>query len=393
MRYKWAILVMVGAMVWATPTLAHEVAFDSLRVELQGGNRFVIHQVESGETLYGLARRYQVSQGDIMKANPELAQGLKVNQLVKIPLGKDTSDPGEGKVHTVAPGETLFSLSQKYDVEVSDIKKWNNLTSNSLAIGQELMLYGGNEETPATPTRPSQTTQGGNSSSAGTATNASTHTVQPDETLYSISRKYAVSVEQIRKWNGLPDNNISIGQQLSIGKTAPATPTTPATNTNANDEVEVTYTRPPANTTTTPPANTTTTPANTQTNTPTPVRQAPTTTPNSGMPTRVSESVLELGQDDENSTGFKKVSEQGLCEVIEGSGETKKYLAMHRTAPIGTIMEVRNEMNDILVFVRVVAHLPDTGDNEKLLLKISQAAYERLGGVDKRFPVEIAYIP
>ncbi|HAP63054.1 MAG TPA: hypothetical protein DCR93_27340 [Cytophagales bacterium] len=85
--------------------------------------------------------------------------------------------------------------------------------------------------------------------------------------------------------------------------------------------------------------------------------------------------------------------EKGLCEVIDGSSETKKYLAMHATAPIGTIMEVRNEMNDLKVFVRVVARLPQTTDNERLLLKISNAAYERLGAADKRFPIEISYIP
>jgi hypothetical protein len=50
-------------------------------------------------------------------------------------------------------------------------------------------------------------------------------------------------------------------------------------------------------------------------------------------------------------------------------------------------------MNDQTVFVRVVGPIPPTGDNGKLLLKISKKAYDRLGAVDSRFPVEVSYIP
>jgi len=66
---------------------------------------------------------------------------------------------------------------------------------------------------------------------------------------------------------------------------------------------------------------------------------------------------------------------------------------MHRTAPIGTIMQVKNEMNNLTVFVRVIGKLPDTGENTNVTIRISKTAYDRLGAIDKRFPVEISYIP
>src|SRR5690606_28477800 len=67
----------------------------------------------------------------------------------------------------------------------------------------------------------------------------------------------------------------------------------------------------------------------------------------------------------ENSSGFKKVVELGMAEVIEDATDTKKYVALHRTAPIGTIMQVTNEMNSQNVFVRVIGKLPATGENDK----------------------------
>jgi rare lipoprotein A (peptidoglycan hydrolase) len=94
-----------------------------------------------------------------------------------------------------------------------------------------------------------------------------------------------------------------------------------------------------------------------------------------------------------NTSGFPKVVEAGLAESINDSGNTEGYYALHRSAPVGTILQVRNEMNNLSVFVKVVGKLPDTGANDKLVVKITQKAYERLAAVDKRFRVEVTYLP
>lgn len=54
------------------------------------------------------------------------------------------------------------------------------------------------------------------------------------------------------------------------------------------------------------------------------------------------------------------------------SGNSDMFLALHRTAPVGTIMQVRNQMNDLSVFVKVIGKLPDTGANDKVVVKISK---------------------
>jgi hypothetical protein len=94
-----------------------------------------------------------------------------------------------------------------------------------------------------------------------------------------------------------------------------------------------------------------------------------------------------------NTVGFPKVIEAGLAESISDSGDTEGYYALHRSAPVGTILQVRNEMNNLSVFVKVVGKLPDTGANDKLVVKITQKAYERLAAVDRRFRVEVTYLP
>ena len=86
-----------------------------------------------------------------------------------------------------------------------------------------------------------------------------------------------------------------------------------------------------------------------------------------------------------------EVLQTGLAELIEGTSGNRKYLALHRNAPVGTIMKVRNEMNNREVFVRVMGKLPETALNDKLVIKISKSAYDRLGAIDPRFRVEVTY--
>jgi hypothetical protein len=101
----------------------------------------------------------------------------------------------------------------------------------------------------------------------------------------------------------------------------------------------------------------------------------------STVPIRISESV---------KNGSETI-ESGVAELIEGTESNRKYLALHRTAPIGTILKVKNEMNNREVFVRVMGKLPDTALTDKVIIRISKSAYDRLGAIDQRFRVEVTY--
>lgn len=106
-------------------------------------------------------------------------------------------------VHVVEAGQTYFSISKMYDVTVNDVLYWNNLTLDSkLAVGQKLKI------SPV----------GNTISQQPIKEEFLTHTVAPKETMFSISQKYGVKIDDIKEWNGLSDNGVKIGQQLKIKK-------------------------------------------------------------------------------------------------------------------------------------------------------------------------------
>jgi LysM repeat protein len=319
---------------------------DSTGVINMNGKRYITHQVEAGETLYSLARRYNTAVQDIVDANPNSGQGLKVGAVLRIPVGPGAGTAGSTNIHTVAAGETLYSISRRYGVELESIRALNNLSDNSLRVGQKLRIPG--KEGGQAPVSPEGTW----------------HIVKESETLYSISKLYNTSPAQLRRWNNLEGNQLKVGQRLRVAEQHMAANTDdspssmlPASAVDPKEQKDES----------TPAASATPTPA--------------------GPPPQTSR------PPERDYSRAEKITESGLAEVITDSDDTRKYLAMHRTAPVGTIMQIKNQMNNQVVFVRVVGTIQSTGDNGKVLVMISKKAYERLGAVDKRFPVEISYIP
>jgi rare lipoprotein A (peptidoglycan hydrolase) len=81
-----------------------------------------------------------------------------------------------------------------------------------------------------------------------------------------------------------------------------------------------------------------------------------------------------------------------MAATIEGGVDDKTYFGMHRTIPVGSLVAVRNEMNDQMVLVRIVGKLPDTGINDKVIIRLSESAVKQLRAIDPKFRVEITYL-
>lgn len=335
---------------------------DSLRLETVNGQTFIVHLVGEKETLFALSKRYRVTVDRILEFNPTADGGIEAGQLLKVPYvprGRTTTP--EGTLHKVQPKETLFSISRMYGVSIDDIKSWNNLKDNALSVGQDVLIKKGAASTVTTA--PATTTTSTSTTTAKPSEVKLTHTVAAGETLYSISKMYNVPVDKIKEWNGIQGNELKVSQTIYVAQPMFAPQTTQQTTavTTANTKPAVT------STTTTVPATTTIT---------TPVQTA-----SAGSPVKISESML----------GTDEVHELGVAELIEGTEGNRKYLALHRTAKTGSILKVRNELNNREVFVRVAGQLPNTGVNDKLVIKISKSAFDRLGGVDQKFRVEVTY--
>lgn len=112
--------------------------------------------------------------------------------------------------HTVRDGETLFGISRSYDVSVEQIREWNNLSNNLIHAGQ-VLIVGPAGRSPAE--RPSQRPEQRQIHPTGETI---VHTVEAGQTLFRLSRMYDVTIEDIKKWNDLRNNVISIGQKIVI---------------------------------------------------------------------------------------------------------------------------------------------------------------------------------
>lgn len=310
---------------------------DSIGTETINGKIFVIHQVSERETLYAISKRYNVTINQILEFNPTSDAGLEIGQLLKVPyVPKPKPLPGS-VVHKVAEKETLYSISKLYNVSIDDIKRWNNLSDNALALGQGLAIKATNTATPAftVPVISEIKSQ------------RTVHSVALKETLFSISRLYGITVQQIKEWNALTSEDLRIGQSLFVSQPMYSSePQAKQPMEAAQNQTQVIVK---------------------------PIESNPVIT--------ISESVKDKDE----------VKESGLAELIEGTDGNRKYLALHRTVAVGTILKVRNEMNNREVFVRVVGKLPETAMTDKLLIKISKSAYDRLGAIDPRFRVEVVY--
>ena len=344
-------------------TTGYASVLDSLRMERRPEGLFIIHRVEAGETLYSLARRYAADLASIAKVNKLDGYAIDSGQILAIPYVKPEEKPAapaDRTVHKVKAGETLYAISHIYGVNIYDIKKWNNLSSDDLALGQELIVSGTSEKQQApAEEEPKQKI---------TDAEAGKHVVKQGETLYAVARQYEVTYAQLKEWNQLTSDDLSIGQVLKVQ--APTKPvTTPVVKEDPPTEV-------------TPIADTN------QEAILKPVESTDQTDTDSQTgKDRIRDQV------NSNENQFEKVYEEGVAMEIENSPKTQKYLCLHRSLPVGTIVQVKNLMNSQSIFVRVIGKLPPTGNNENVLIRLSSIAYKRLGAIDARFPVELSYIP
>ncbi|MFD3003523.1 LysM peptidoglycan-binding domain-containing protein [Pontibacter toksunensis] len=320
-RTFFTALLVAPLLSFSANALDVSVVRDSIGVERKNGKLFVQHKVDPKETLYALSRKYSVPVSQIVEANPTVETTIKIGEVVLIPR--------------------------------------KSFPSNAVASAAKA--------TPAAPAASSRTytvNEGGNK----------IHTVEPRQTLYSISKMHGVGVEDIKRWNNLPDNSISVGSKLIVGKGAAQATKQPVYMPEADDEmVQAKSTE----TVTTP----VTTTASSGISAPAPVTTAATAP-------AVAEEDAE-----ESASGVKKIVESGMAEMIDPKADTNKYLALHKTAPVGTIMQVKNAMNGQVVYVRVIGKLPETGANDKVVVRISKKAYQKLGALDSRFRVDVSYMP
>lgn len=213
-------LILVTLACWAAPAAAQQI----------------IHTVRTGDTMFGIARQYNTSVTAIMQANGITNSNLiYVGQRLVIPAGSavPASPPGQpgagGVVYTVRTGDTLFGIARRYGIGLQTLALANGIVNPSLIyVGQQLVIPG----VSGVPAEPAPSPTAPAPAATPEPGEGFYYTVQSGDTLLRIAARYQTTVALIMAANGLTNPNwITVGQQLWIpggAGTAPAPAPGPA---------------------------------------------------------------------------------------------------------------------------------------------------------------------
>jgi LysM repeat protein len=287
------------------------------------------------------------------------------NEMVKDSVGIKKEAGKTFVLYKVEPKQTLFSIVKRYGSSVAEFKAANPGISESVNVGQTIKIpykgvvvastpkYVPPVPTPTpSPTPPPETVK------------MVSHVVESGQGLYAVATKYKVTMADLRKWNNLTTDVLTSGQVLIVDareyERAKKAGDLPA----KGEVVKVEDTNMGNSTTTT---------------------QKP-----ASEPVDVSEAKTS-SETSKTSSGYRKTIETGLAELIDVEDKSGKYLGLHRSAPAGTLVNVKNSSNGQSIWVKIVGKLPDIG-SDKVIIKLSPRAFEKLNPSDKRIRAEISYM-
>lgn len=236
--------------------------------------------------------------------------------------------------HKVSSDETLYSLLRKYNCTPEEVFDANpSLQGRSnIYVNQILKFPTSSPNTAIVSSR--KAAEVNNELEISTV-----HHVQPKETLYSISKRYNIEIDKLKAINKIEETDIKVGQVLIIRSSV------------KNYEEHI-------------------------------VKSVPSRFPDDKIPDRF---VVP------NAPRGEKVSEIGIAELISTDRSSTKMLALHKTAPLGSLMTVKNEATGDRIVVKVIGKLPDTGNNANTVVRLSPTAFYKLNPKDIKFRAEVAY--
>ncbi len=151
---------------------------------------YLIYTIKPGDNLYSIAKNYDISLEELINFNEQGTTLLNIGEQLLIPIHNDNSN--NNLTYIVKPGDTLYNIAKRYNIDINDIKQINNLDSNLLKIGETLII-------PNT-------------------SNYQNYVVKDNDTLESIADSFNISIEDIKRTNNMSTNDILIGQILLIPK-------------------------------------------------------------------------------------------------------------------------------------------------------------------------------
>ncbi|WP_461790922.1 LysM peptidoglycan-binding domain-containing protein [Pedobacter sp.] len=432
--------ILISALLSSASAFASK-PLDSIGVENNNGKKLIVHKVDPKESYYSISRKYNVNVKDIQSYNnnASLQIGLIIKIPTEIPFNEKTNNnaPTSNNAgffnYTVVAKDNLNLIAEKFATTIEDIKKLNGLSGNNLQIGQTLKVpftKTNNVQAPVVATKtpePAPTTT--------LSTTVTEHTVKPKEYLGVIAKEYGVTVEELKSLNNLSSNNLQIGQVLKIpakSASSEATPSTPPVESKTTEtkvaENRVTV---PVSTAVKPESSFEHVVANGETIYSI-AQKYQLTTYQIKTANNLNSNDLVVGQklvikgekpaavspnttsteDDGDSTdnsntlknpalkrpaavyGLNKIEEKGTAVWISDPDlDPNKMLILHRTAPIGTVIQITNPMTNRSTFAKVVGKFTENETTKDVIIVMTKAVADAVGALDKRFFCNLSYGP
>ena len=321
------------SLLMATAALSISTAIAQNGFRTIAGKKCQLYKVVAKDTWSGLSRKYHKEIEELKAVNPGI-NDLKIGQIINIPVENTINDKSEIKSDTSAE----IRINKPVAANNASLKSKNKL-----------------------------------------------HVIEKGETLFGIARKYDVSANDIRKWNHLENDGIKAGQKLIVATTESASLKTEVKKQETTSEPILQ----PLDDKKLEAKN-----SEVKNDSKLIAEASNKVIPPSPSPSELEYKPMrtEVKHSSGKSGAVIEVNESGMASWIrDGEINQSKFYALHRNAPPGTIIKVTNRMNGDYVFVKVVGKLPDTGDNDKQILKMSEAAAKRIGAINEKFQVELNY--
>jgi LysM repeat protein len=186
-----------------------KAAAQALPLIEKNGQQYYQYQLQEGQTLFQLQALTKLDADQLLVLNPGLERGVVPGNTLIFPVQRGTI------YHKVQPDQTLFAVSRKYEVSVDSLMRWNPSAKAGLKVGQSLRIQ--NAILPFDAAQPQVTVVQSPSTFAHKLTDTVIrHAVLEKETLYSISKRYMVSIDTLLALNNMSSSRVSPGQQIKV---------------------------------------------------------------------------------------------------------------------------------------------------------------------------------
>lgn len=148
---------------------------------------YLIYTIKKGDNLYSIAKNYNITLDELINFNQQGSTLLHIGEQLLIPINNQTNNNIQ---YVIKPGDTLYNIAKRYNTNVDEIKRINNLNTNMLKIGETILIPG--------------------------TSNYQTYVIRTNDTLEGIALKYNTTIEDIMKANNLLTDDVTVGQIILI---------------------------------------------------------------------------------------------------------------------------------------------------------------------------------